>query len=437
VTGVKAGRAAWRSALARPRLPDSTRVAGTAADIDSMVPRGELAMSSPRILFSALAACAVAALGACTAGSGGTEMAMSQYNPFTGEGLPNPAPTVTANWGQLPAGREWGTTAGIDIDPTDGNIWAYERCGQGAIAAGDAGGGLGGNVNCDSNMVDPIFKFDRHTGAVLANFGKGLFATPHGIHVDSVGNVWVTDFASNQAGTKGHQVIKFSPTGEVLMTIGMPGKPGNGPGQLNQPNDVITAGDGSIFIADGHNAQGMTTQQQIDQGNASGQTSRILKFTADGTLIKQWGKIGYAHGEFRTPHALEFDSQGRLWVADRGNHRIEIYDQNGNYLESRYEYGRTSGIFITADDMVYAIDSESTMLVDPNWRDGVRIGHLNEDALVGYIPPFDADGARIYSGTAGEGIAVDADGNVFAAEGPNSLRWAGGAFTKYGVAGGM
>jgi hypothetical protein len=81
--------------------------------------------------------------------------------------------------------------------------------------------------------------------------------------------------------------------------------------------------------------------------------------------------------------------------------------------------------------MVYAIDSESTMLSHPNWRDGVRIGPLDEDVIVGYIPPFDADGARIYSGTAGEGIAVDADGTVFAAEGPNSFVQAGGAFTKY------
>ena len=65
----------------------------------------------------------------------------------------------------------------------------------------------------------------------------------------------------------------------------------------------------------------------------------------------EWGRIGTLHGEFRTPHALEFDSQGRLWVADRGNHRLEIFDQDGNYLESRYMYGRVSGIFITDDDV--------------------------------------------------------------------------------------
>src|SRR5439155_7756145 len=115
-----------------------------------------------------------------------------------GEGLPNPAPIVTRNWGQLPAGRTWGPTAGIDIDPTDGNVWAYERCG-----AGTAGGGP---VDCDNTPLDPIFKFDRKTGAVLANFGKAAMVTPHGIAVDKQGNVWIADFSGDKAGTKGHQV---------------------------------------------------------------------------------------------------------------------------------------------------------------------------------------------------------------------------------------
>jgi sugar lactone lactonase YvrE len=339
---------------------------------------------------------------------------MAMGNPVTGAGMPNPAPTVIANWGDLPAGREWGSTAGIDIDPIDGHIWAYERCGAGSFG--------GGGVNCDNNPVDPIFKFDRDTGEVLANFGGGIMVTPHGIHVDADGNVWVTDFAGNAAGTKGHQVHKFSPTGELLLSLGTAGQPGSGPNQLNQPNDVITAPDGSIFVADGHNGQ--------NANPAEGSTGRILKFSADGTFIKEWGQIGPRHGEFRTPHALAFDSQGRLFVADRGNHRIEIFDQEGNYLDSRYMYGRISGIFITADDMLYAIDSESSPTSHPNWVNGVRIGHVDEDRITAFIPPFERAN-RIYQGTAGEGVAVDADGNVYAAEGPNSLQFAGGAFTKY------
>jgi sugar lactone lactonase YvrE len=387
-------------------------------------------MSKPRTLISAFAAGAAFLLAAWSAGAGANTSVAAQAagattvaSAITGEGLPNPAPKVTKNWGQLPAGRKWGTSAGIDIDPKDGQIWAYERCG-----AGTAGGGP---VDCENNPVDPVFKFDRNTGAVLANFGKGVMVTPHGIHVDAQGNVWIADFAGNKDGTKGHQVHKFSPKGEKLLSLGTAGKPGNADGQFNQPNDVVTGPDGSIYVSDGHDAQGMTTNAAIAEGLKRGATSRISKFAPDGKFIKSWGQIGVKHGEFRTPHALMFDAKGRLWVADRGNHRLEIFDQDGKYLESRYIYGRISGFFIKANT-VYAIDSESGPLNHPNWRNGVRIGPLDEDRVTAFIPPFERED-RVYQGTAGEGVAVDADGNVYAAEGPNSLTQAGGAFTKYSV----
>ena len=389
-------------------------------------------MFTSRFARSVIGVAATLFMAACSAGGSG-EQAQPPTTPpangpagnlITGEGLTNPAPSVTRNWGQLPAGRQWGTTAGIDIDPTDGNVVAYERCGAGA-----SGGAGGGPVDCETNAVDPIFKFDRKTGAVLANFGKGVMVTPHGISVDKDGNVWVADFSGNKAGTKGHQVHKFSPKGEKLMSLGTAGKPGNADGQFNQPNDVVVGPDGSIYVADGHDAQGMTTNQAITEGLARGATSRISKFSPDGKFIKSWGGIGVKHGEFRTPHALMFDAQGRLWVADRGNHRIEIFDQEGNYLESRYSFSRPSGFFIKGD-MLYVIDSESTPLNHPNWHDGVRIGPVNEDRVVAFIPPFERED-RVYQGVAGEGVAVDADGTVFAAEGPNSFAQAGGAFTKY------
>jgi sugar lactone lactonase YvrE len=159
-----------------------------------------------------------------------------------------------------------------------------------------------------------------------------------------------------------------------------------------------------------------------------------VKYSPDGKYIMEWGQIGTKHGEFRTPHALAFDSHGRLWVADRGNHRIEIFDQQGKYLESRYLYGRVSDLFLTKDDMVYAIDSESSEFRHINWSCGVRIGPLDRDWIVGFIPPWKS-ASRPQNGVAGEGIAVDADGNVFVAEGPASLADAGSAFTKYAVGG--
>ncbi len=324
--------------------------------------------------------------------------------------LPNPNPEVILGWADLPDGRTWGSTAGIDIDP-DGNIWAYDRCGANGLEDG-----------CDTSDVDPILKFDRETGEVLTSFGAGLFVTPHGFHVDAEGNVWATDFQANPSGTKGHQAIKFSPEGEVLLRLGEAGVPGTGPGQLNEPTDVITAPNGDIFVADGHSGQ--------TNDPPPGSTGRILKFNSDGEFIMEWGRIGTAPGEFRTPHSLAFDSEGRLFVADRGNHRIQIFDQDGNYLDSYEQFSRISGLFITADDTLYAIDSESNENNHPGWKTGVRIGHVSEDRVTAFIPPH-ANEERAAQGVAGEGVAVDGNGDVYAAEGPGSRPTSGSGITKY------
>ena len=328
-------------------------------------------------------------------------------------GVPNPNPTVMADWADLPDGREWGSTAGVDIDPIDGHIWAYDRCGGVGLAGG-----------CAETPVDPIFKFHRETGEILASFGAGLFVLPHGIHVDADGNVWVTD----SMGTldKGHQVFKFSPEGEVLLTLGQPGRRGIEPGLLNEPCDVITAPNGDIFVSDGHSGQ----NARIPEGS----TGRIIKFSADGEYIMEWGIIGDGPGEFRTPHGMAFDSQGRLFVADRGNHRIQIFDQDGNHLDSYYQFSRISGLFIDRDDNLYAIDSESNDGNHAGWMTGIRVGHASEDRVTGFIPPHAVSEERPF-GFAGEGVAVDWEGNVYAAEGPISLRAAGGGLTKYVRAG--
>ena len=323
--------------------------------------------------------------------------------------LPNPNPTVATNWGPLPGGRPWGSSAGIDIGP-DGHVWAYDRCGTVALGVG-----------CDANLVDPIVKFDRTTGKMLASFGAGVLVTPHGFHVDRAGNVWVTDFAANKEGTKGHQVIKFSPEGKILMRLGQAGQPGSGPDRFNQPVDVITAPNGDIFVADGHGGQ--------NANPPAGSTGRIMKFTAAGKFIKEWGRIGNGPGEFRTPHAMAFDSKGRLYVADRGNHRIQIFDQEGKYIDSYYQYSRTSDIFITAADVLYAIDSETQEMNHPGWRTGIRIGPAFEDRVTAFIPPHRSDSRPM--GVAGEGVAVDADGHVYVAEGPGSRPAVNGGLTKY------
>jgi len=329
-------------------------------------------------------------------------------DPASGN-LPNPNPVVMKNWGTLPDGRAWGSTAGIDIGP-DGHVWAYDRCGAVALTGG-----------CDTNNVDPIVKFDRSTGKVLTTFGKGLFVLPHGLHVDREGNVWVTDSMGNKAGTKGHQVFKFSPDGKVLMRLGRAGVAGSGPDTFNEPCDVITAPNGDIFVSDGHSGQNDTVPP--------GATGRIMKFTRDGTFVKEWGRVGSAPGEFRTPHALAFDSRGRLFVADRGNHRIQIFDQDGKFIDAFEQFGRISGLFIDTKDTLYAIDSESNPQNHSGWKTGVRIGRAAEDRVTAFIPPHPSKAGP--HGAAGEGVAVDGEGNVYAAEGPISRADAGGGLTKY------
>ena len=317
--------------------------------------------------------------------------------------LPNPNPIVVKDWGKL-EGRTWGSTAGVDIG-RDGNIWAYDRC---------------GTNSCDGSNLAPILKFDRRTGKLLASFGAGMFAFPHGLHIDRDGNVWVTDGLRSKDGTKGHQVFKFSPEGKVLMTLGKAGVAGNGPDTFNEPNDVITASNGDIFVADGHAGQNPNPPPNTN--------ARIVKFTKDGTFVKTWGKLGSAPGEFRTPHSLAFDSRGRLFVADRGNLRIQIFNQDGKLLEIWKQFGRVSGLFIDKHDALYAIDSESSPERQAGWKTGVRIGNTKADKVLAFIPPFEAGN---FEGAAGEGVAVDADGNVYGAEGPISRKVAEGGLTKY------
>jgi DNA-binding beta-propeller fold protein YncE len=327
--------------------------------------------------------------------------------------LPNPNPKVVKNWGELPDGRVWGNTAGVDIGP-DGHVWAYDRC---------------GTNSCAGSNVDPILKFDRTSGKLLASFGRGMFIFPHGIHVDRQGNVWIADGRSAttdelakfpDAKGKGHQVIKFSPDGKVLMRLGHAGMAGTGPDMFNEPNDVITTANGDIFVADGHSGQNLKAPPETN--------ARIVKLTRDGKFVKQWGKLGSAPGEFRTPHALAMDSQGRLFVADRGNHRLQIFDQEGKFLQEFKQFSRISGLFITPNDTLYAIDSESSPERHPNWKTGVRIGSTKEDKVLQFIPPHDTGQPH---GAAGEGVAVDRDGNVYGAEGPISRKAAGGGLTKY------
>ena len=284
-----------------------------------------------------------------------------------------------AGWASLPDGRKWGQTSAIDID-RDGNVWVFERCGANA---------------CAGSNVAPLVKLDS-SGKVLKTFGAGMFVFPHGIYVDRAGNVWVTD-ADGRDG-KGHQVVKFSPDGKVLLTLGQAGVAGNGPDTFNRPSDVVTAPNGDIFVADGHGGDS---------------NARIVKFSPDGKFVKTWGKKGTARGEFDTPHAIAIDSQGRIFVGDRGNSRIQIFDQDGAFLAEWKQFGRPSGIFIDANDTLYVADHQSGAKLNPGVKRGVRIGNAKDGTVKTLIPGLGADPE---TQSVGEGVAADAAGNVYWAE---------------------
>jgi streptogramin lyase len=332
-------------------------------------------------------------------------MALAQTAVQPTNDLPNPYRTIEQHF-KLPEGRTWGSTSAIEIDKDGRGIWIAERCGANS---------------CLNSSLAPILRFDP-SGTLVKSFGEGMLIFPHGIYVDRDGNLWVTDGQDNaprpegQRGganlsgplpgaTKGHQVFKFSPDGRLLMTLGKAGGAAE-PGYFYQPNDVLVAPNGDIFVAEGH----------------GGANSRILKFSKDGTFIKSWGKKGTAPGEFDQPHALAMDSRGRLFVGDRNNNRIQILDQDGKVLDEWKQFSRPSGIYIDRKDNIYVADSESGSVArnHDGWKRGIRIGSARDGSVTALIP----DPVEKATGTsAAEGVAADPDGNIYGAEvGPRAVK---------------
>lgn len=311
----------------------------------------------------------------------------------SGQALPNPYRAVE-DWATLPGTRTMGAVGDVTVDNDGVHVWAVVRC---DATAPDRFGN-----ECLDSTLDPIVRFGPD-GKAVSMFGGGMFIWPHGIDVDPDGNIWVTDAvaqARTPQGKRGHQVVKFSPQGQVLMTLGTPGVAGGGPTHFNAPADVVVAPNGDIFVADGHNADG---------------NNRVVKFSRDGKFLKEWGRTGYAPGEFRTLHAIAMDLEGRVFVADRSNNRVQIFDQEGKFLTQWTQFGRPSGISFDEHGQIFVADSESDDVQNPGWEMGIRIGDA-KTGWVNYFILFPWGDPRSTAGNGAEFVAVDRAGNLYGGE---------------------
>jgi DNA-binding beta-propeller fold protein YncE len=328
--------------------------------------------------------------------------------------LPNPYKLVEG-WPTLPAsmnGGRWGEVIRVHV-AGDGNIWIFHRCFN-VVPPGSATCINRGEAN------PPVLQFDP-SGRLLKSFGAGLFAYPHGFTIDGEGNLWASDVndvetvlgmsAKNAAGVvMGQEVLKLSPDGRVLMTLGREGIGGRGPDTFDRPTGVAIAPNGDIFVSDGHNPN--------KSGNA-----RVMKFTKDGRFIKEWGRKGAAPGEFDEPHDIFIGgSQSRVYVADRRNRRIQVFDLDGNFIAAWRQFGEPSSVFVGNDDTIYV----GASFADPGAKKGelrgIVIGDVRDGSLKAFIPdPSDLD--KVIRGTSASGIAADDMGSVFAADvGTQGLR---------------
>jgi DNA-binding beta-propeller fold protein YncE len=287
--------------------------------------------------------------------------------------LPDPYRPVE-NWAQLPAGIQWGQVISVRPD-AHGNLWVFHR------------------------SEPPIVEFDG-SGKFLKSLGAGMFVQPHGLTIDRDGNLWATDSQAKEG--KGQQVFKMSPEGKVLMTLGKAGVTGAGPDTFNGPTDVAIAANGDIFVADGHGGD---------------TNARIVKFSKGGKFIKEWGKKGTGPGEFDTPHSIAMDSKGRVFVADRGNNRIQIFDQDGKFLDQWKQFGRPSGLFIAKNDTLYSVDSSSDAMTNAGVKRGIRIGSAKDGSVKAFIPDLSPDPQIALA----EGVSADAKGDTIYAAGVSSM----------------
>jgi DNA-binding beta-propeller fold protein YncE len=231
--------------------------------------------------------------------------------------------SVVPGWPGLPGGFQFGQVSAVAADASD-RVFVFHR------------------------GEHPVVVFDR-AGKLLRWWGDGLVKKAHGLRIDGAGNVWITDIGA-------HLVRKFDREGTLLMTLGRPGEPGAGRERFNQPTDVAVAPDGTFYVSDGY-------------GN-----SRVVKFAADGRYLQEWGKKGRGEGEFNLPHAIVRDDRGRIYVGDRENDRVQVFDAEGQFLAQWAEGGAPYGLALTTDGRLFVADGRANRVTILDLA-GKALGH--------------------------------------------------------------
>ena len=228
---------------------------------------------------------------------------------------------------KLPAGMNFGSTSGIAIN-SKGNLFVLHR------------------------GLMPLMEFDPD-GNFMRGWGDGLFDRPHGLRIDAHDNIWATDVAS-------HVVYKFDPEGRIQMVLGVKGRAGEmhefGHLRLfNEPNEAAVGPTGDIYVLQGH-------------GKAE---PCVIKFNQDGNFINAWGNKGKGPGEFDIPHSLVFDAKGLLYIADRSNQRIQVFDTDGNYIRESSHPGTPCGLFISLDQHIWLAHGHTGQIMKLDLRGNV------------------------------------------------------------------
>jgi len=220
---------------------------------------------------------------------------------------------LVKDWAKLPKGWNFGESSGVAVDKQD-NVWVFNR------------------------GAHPVIQFDKH-GNMLQAWGEGLFKSSHGVRIDAEGNVWAID-------VKGHLALKFSPAGKVQMVIGR--SPGNNDSKdsLNEPTGIAFAANGDLFISDGY------------------VNSRVIKFNREGDYLTHWGSKGEGDGQFNLVHDVALDSAGKVYVADRTNQRVQIFDSSGKFLAKWTGIGAPWGLIYSAkENVMYMCDGLNNRVI--------------------------------------------------------------------------